>query len=334
LVLMVVVLREGRLLLIPLSIALLLAFMTYPVSRWLMRRGMSLLWSVIFCMTMLLMGGALLVWIMVAQVNAFFLEWPVLQTRIAGALGELSRYLSARLGISFESQLAWIDETMGNSGNELIPLLGNTVTSFTEFLYFLLIVPLFAGLILYYRKRLVAALLLFAGKRYASLTGEVLRESIVSYFNFVKGMIVVYVFVGVLNSVGLALLGLPHPLLLGFVAAILTFIPYVGIIAGSLLPIAIAWVNFQSVWYPLAVVAIFTIVQVVEAYVIFPWAVGSRLRINSLLLLCAIVCGGIVWGAVGMIVVVPFIGMLKLVADRVEALKALSLLFGTGKLNG
>jgi predicted PurR-regulated permease PerM len=333
LVMIVVVLREARLLMIPLTIALLLAFMTYPVSRWLMAKGMSLVWSVILCMTLLLLGGALLVWVMVAQVNAFFLEWPVLQTRITGAFEELSQYLSARLGISFESQLAWIDETMGTSGNELIPLLSNTVTSFTEFLYFLLIVPLFTGLILYNRKRLVAALMLFAGKRYASLTGDVLRESIVSYFNFVKGMIVVYVLVGILNSIGLALLGLPHPLLLGFVAAILTFIPYVGIIAGSLLPISIAWVNFQSVWYPLAVIAIFTVVQVIEAYVIFPWAVGSRLRINSLLLLCAIICGGIVWGAVGMIVVVPFTGMLKLVADRVGALKSLSLLLGTGKIN-
>jgi predicted PurR-regulated permease PerM len=51
-----------------------------------------------------------------------------------------------------------------------------------------------------------------------------------------QGMAIVYLVVGILNSIGLLLLGIPHAILFGFIAAVLTFIPYFGIMVGSLLP--------------------------------------------------------------------------------------------------
>jgi len=59
---------------------------------------------------------------------------------------------------------------------------------------------------------------------------------------------------------------------------ILTIVPDVGIIAGSLLPIAMAWITYDSIWYPLGIAGIFTFVQYREANVIFPIAVSSRLK--------------------------------------------------------
>jgi predicted PurR-regulated permease PerM len=70
-------------------------------------------------------------------------------------------------------------------------------------------------------------------------------------------MFIVYAIVGVLNSLGLLLLGVPHAIFFGFVAAILTFIPYVGIMVGALLPMAMAWITFNSIWYAVGVAAIF-----------------------------------------------------------------------------
>ena len=97
----------------------------------------------------------------------------------------------------------------------------------------------------------------------------------------------------------------------------------------SLLPIAVSWVEFNSIWYPLGVVLVFTIVQFLEAYVIFPLAVGGRLKINTLAIMIMIVVGGIFWGAAGMILFIPFISILKLIADRTESLKTLSILLGS-----
>jgi predicted PurR-regulated permease PerM len=143
-------------------------------------------------------------------------------------------------------------------------------------------------------------------------------------------MLLVYLIVGILNSIGLAIVGVPHPILFGFIASILTFIPYIGILISSLLPIAVSWITFNSIWYPLGVIIVFSIVQILEAYVIFPFAVGSRLKINTLAIIIMIVAGGILWGAAGMILFIPFTSIAKLIADRTENLKILSLLLGDG----
>lgn len=74
---------------------------------------------------------------------------------------------------------------------------------------------------------------------------------------------------------------------------------------------------------------VFTFVQILEANIIFPFAVGNRLKINTLAVIVAIVTGGILWGAAGMILFIPFMSIVKLIADRTESLKMLSLLLGS-----
>ena len=138
----------------------------------------------------------------------------------------------------------------------------------------------------------------------------------------------VYLVVGILNSIGLAIIGIPHPILFGFTASILTFIPYVGILISSLLPIAISWITFNSIWYPIGVVIVFSIVQILEAYIIFPFVVGNRLKINTLVIIIVIIIGGILWGAAGMILFIPFVSIAKLIANRTKSLKTLSILLG------
>jgi predicted PurR-regulated permease PerM len=137
--------------------------------------------------------------------------------------------------------------------------------------------------------------------------------------------------VGILNSAGLLLLGIPHAFLFGFIASILTFIPYVGILIASLLPISMAWITYNSIWYPLGVIGIFALVQYLEANLIFPLAVSSRLKINTLVTIAFIFAGAIIWGVSGMILFIPFLGILKLVADRTPSLKTLSIILGEEK---
>ncbi len=80
----------------------------------------------------------------------------------------------------------------------------------------------------------------------------------------------------------------------------------------------------------MGVIAVFTVVQLLEANVIFPFAVGNRLHINTLITLVVIVAGGIIWGIAGMILFIPFVAILKLVADKAEGMEAISILLGPG----
>jgi predicted PurR-regulated permease PerM len=91
-----------------------------------------------------------------------------------------------------------------------------------------------------------------------------------------------------------------------------------------------AWITYDSIWYPLGVVAIFTFVQYLEANVIFPVAVSSRLNVNTLAMLVAIFTGGVLWGMAGLILFVPFVGIVKLIVDHNPKWKTYSMILGTG----
>ena len=107
-------------------------------------------------------------------------------------------------------------------------------------------------------------------------------------------------------------------------AALIVAVLYIFI--SALLPITVAWITKGSIWYPLGVVGVFTFVQYLEANVIFPRVVAAQLNISTWATLVAIIAGGIIWGVSGMILFIPFIGMLKIVTDYMPEWEALNIL--------
>jgi len=277
-----------------------------------------------------LLAGAI-IYLLFVQFSEFLEEWQSLRIKLSETINQLSVFISERFDISLEKQTEFINNTLNNSGSQAFSIVRNTAYSLSESVFFLLMIPVFSTLILFHRQMLSNALYELFPKEKKNTIHEILVETINAYYNFIKGMLVVYLIVGLLNSIGLLIIGVPHPFLFGFIASILTFIPYVGIMISSLLPIAISWITYNSIWYPLAVIAVFSIVQLLEAYLIFPFAVGNRLKINTLVIIIAIIVGGILWGAAGMILFIPFVSVMKLIADRTPSLKTLSVLLGDGE---
>ena len=330
-VLAFLILYFGKTLFIPLSFSLLIGFILYPICKWMETKGLNKgIAIVVSILGVTLLVGAVL-YLLFAQFSEFLHEWQSLRTKLIETVNQLSLFISERFDISLEKQTEFINNTVNNSGSEAFSIVRNTAYSLSESAFFLIMIPVFSALILFHRQMLSNALYeLFPPERKNTIH-EILIETIHEYYNFIKGMLIVYLIVGLLNSIGLWIIGIPNPFLFGFIASILTFIPYVGIMISSLLPIAVSWITYNSIWYPLAVIAVFSIVQVLEAYIIFPFAVGSRLKINTLVIIIVVIVGGIVWGAAGMILFIPFISIIKLIADRTPSLKTLSVLLGDGE---
>lgn len=329
-VLLSLILYFGKTLFIPLSFAMLICFILYPICKWMEQKGIAQGISISISLFFVTLFFATIIYLLFEQVTEFLQEWQMLQIKLLESLSQLSAFLTERFNVSAERQLAFLKNAVNNSSMQAISLLQSTAYSFSESLFYLLMIPVFSALILFHRQMLVNALYQIFPSGKKEIIYEILIETIQAYYNFIKGMVIVYLIVGILNSIGLAIIGVPHPILFGFIASILTFIPYIGIMISSLLPIAVSWITFNSIWYPLGVIAVFSIVQVLEAYIIFPFAVGSRLKINTLAIIIMVIVGGILWGAAGMIVFIPFISILKLIADRTESLKTVSLLLGDG----
>ena len=138
----------------------------------------------------------------------------------------------------------------------------------------------------------------------------------------------VVIIMAVLNVGGLLLIGIPYAVFFGIVAALLTIIPYVGIIIGSIPPIVIALIMTDSLFYPIAVIILFVVVQTLEGNFITPKVIGSKVSVNALAAMVALVIGGFLWGAIGMILSIPITGILKVILQQSPKTRPWALILG------
>ncbi|HEY5692843.1 MAG TPA: AI-2E family transporter [Cyclobacteriaceae bacterium] len=318
----------GKPLFITLGFAVLISFILYPICVWIEKKSYKRITAIFISMMLLSLVLLSICALLVHQFISFWEEWPFIKPKLLESLDLLSTYFSDQWALTREDQNLWLKQILNTS----MPVLVKDLLSAYAFSAVMaIIIPIFSVLILYHRARLVNVIYRMVPVETRIDIKNILSLSIPTYYNFVKGMLIVYLIVGLLNSLGLWIIGVPHAFLFGFIAAILTFIPYVGIIIGSLLPITMSWITYNSIWYPVSVMALFAVVQYLEANLIFPLAVSNKLHINALATLIAIILGGILWGVAGMILFVPFLALIKLIADNHPDLKTVSMLLGTSK---
>lgn len=323
-----VVLYIGKPVFIPLSFALLISFIVYPVVKWMQQKGVPGMIAIIAAVSLVMLFVLAIIALLLQQVISFASEWSALSGQLLDSILAGSRYINEHFNITPERQEEWFKTAVENSTAGILSVIKNLL--FTSGISFVLIViiPVYAVLILYYRRVFVEVLFGFFPVEKRPVLQEILSETIHQYHNFIRGMLIVYLIVGTLNSIGLLALGIERAIFFGFVASILTFIPYVGIMVAALLPIAVSWITYDSAWYPIGVIAVFGVVQYLEANVIYPLVVGSRLHLNTLVILVAVIAGGILWGGSGMILFIPFLAILKLIADRTKGWEPVARLLG------
>ncbi len=199
--------------------------------------------------------------------------------------------------------------------------IGNTLASGTSFLAYSGIVIVYIFLFLLYRDSFKAFILYHFkedSKRKVSLTLKQIVRVIQNYF---LGVLFSVLLVGTINSLGLWALGIEYAPLFGFFAALLSIIPYVGTTIGGLLPTLFALLNYDEYWKPIAVIILYQLVQTVEGNFITPKIVGSKVSINALVAIVALLVGASFWGIAGMVLSIPLVAVFKVVCDNVETLK-------------
>lgn len=323
------ILYWGKTVFIPISYAILISFILLPLCQWLEKKHLPRPLAITISLLGLLALITAIVILLAGQLGQFATEWPALKSKVLTTWTDMQSFVYSRTSYTVEEQNKWINETLSGTTGGLLSFIKSFVYGSVVNAVLLILIPILSALLLYSREKWLRVLILIFKDTKPEEVKQLLKETVHAYSNFIKGMGIVYFSVGMLNSIGLLALGIPHPFLFGFIASILTFIPYVGIMVASLLPITISWMEFDSAWYPLGVIAVFTVVQYLEANVIFPLAVSSRLDINPFMTIVVILLGGLMWGASGMILFVPFAAILKLIADRSEKLKTIRELLGS-----
>ena len=122
---------------------------------------------------------------------------------------------------------------------------------------------------------------------------------------FIRGQVSVCVILGLYYSLGLHFVGLELGLLVGFLAGIISFIPYVGSISGFLISIILALAQFGDMTKIIEVVAVFVIGQFVEGNFLTPKLVGDNIGLHPVWVMFALLAGGVLLGFLGLMIAVP-----------------------------
>lgn len=325
-----VLLYFGKPLLIPMSFGLLIAIICYPFCKRLERWGWSRALSVVVSISMIALIFLALLVLLVYELNILAESKPEIIAKLNSSIPAVRSWLE-EMGVKMKLQTDILQNLAGSFRDNTTGILNGLLSATTSALLSLILVPLFAVLFLLHRNTFVQFFETIAGEKYKKGISAILHESITSYFRFVKGTFFVYCIVGVLNSVGLLLLGIEHALLFGMIAAFMTIIPYIGIMISAALPISIALITKDSWWYAGGVIVVFSLVQYLEANVIYPRVVGQQLNVSTWAILVTIIAGTILWGLAGMILFVPFVGILKIVSDHIPELRAVNILLSRNK---
>ncbi|RBI84047.1 AI-2E family transporter [Rhodosalinus halophilus] len=208
-----------------------------------------------------------------------------------------------------------IGATIQSRGAELLNTVVASVGSLLNVVLLFVVVPVVAVYLLLDWDRMIAEIDTLLPRDHAPVIRRLAREIDASMSGFLRGMGTVCLILGTYYAVALMLVGLNFGLVVGFVAGILTFIPYVGAIVGGVLAIGLALFQFWGDWlWIVAVAAIFQVGQLVEGNVLTPRLVGSSVGLHPVWLLFALSVFGSLFGFVGMLVAVPVAAALGVLA--------------------
>jgi predicted PurR-regulated permease PerM len=328
--LLIMTLYLGQALWITLIAATILSFLMLPIVRRLERaylpRWLASLFGVFFVVAVV---GSL-VYFVGSQLLGLIDDLPKLQASIEQKSEKMYEYVADRAHISPKEQSAWIDEKkkelLGSGTTSLLSIFRATGAALAS----MVLIPVIMFFMLIYREKFNVFLQAFCGTHYDNVMTVAVKISKISQ-RYIRGLALDIAILTCLNAIGFLALDLEYALLFAFLAALLNIIPYVGVLIGSALPVAMALLTKDSPFVAVAVLGVCVVVQFIDNNFITPKVVGSSVNINPLASIVALVLGGMIWGLAGMLLSIPLAGMFKVICDHVESLRPYGYLLGEEK---
>lgn len=209
-------------------------------------------------------------------------------------------------GSALHETLLTVGETIRSRGGELLETILSSALSVINIVVLIVVAPVVAVYLLLDWDRMIARIDDLLPRDHAPVIRRLAGEIDATLSSFIRGMGTVCLILGTYYAIALMLVGLQFGLVVGFVAGLVTFIPYLGALIGGALALGLGLFQFWGDWVSLGLVAgIFALGQVVEGNILTPKLVGSSVGLHPVWLLLALSVFGALFGFIGMLVAVP-----------------------------
>ena len=326
--LLVFVLHKLHSILLPLFFAALLSVLLLPMVRRLENRGWPSVLAIIAALLVMVLAITGLIMVFGYQLMELRAELPLLQQKLLVLFNQGQQWGHQRFGLDVMSKEELIDKSMESFKKSAGGYLGSTLSTTAGVLSVLTLVPIYIFCFLYYRDHMRQFMFRFVApdKRTSVLHTLDNIQSVVQAY--ISGLLTVIFIVAVLNAIGLLVLGVKFAIFFAAFASVMAVIPYIGIMVGAAIPALVTLVETGSPARAAAVVGVFMVVQFLEGNFITPMVTGSKVSINPMAAIVALILGGELWGTAGMILSIPLVAVLKVVFDANKSLEPWGFLLG------
>lgn len=355
-VVVVACLYWARTVFIPVALAVFLTFLLAPLITTLQRRGLKRLPSVIL---VVMLAGALLgggVWLVTAQVTSLAGEVPKYTENIKGKVKSLRHLGQGSVTGGLEKMIqeitgAWNLPTTSQKREHgdkppvaasqrpttvvlepesptWLAQMPALLTSLLETLGGLALVLVLVVFMLLKREDMRNRLIRLVSHGQITVMTKALEDAGHRISRFLLMQLIVNATVGLSVGLGLLAIGVQYAFLWGLVAAVLRYIPYIGIWIAALPPILLSLAMFEGWSQPLLVMGLFLAIELLASNVAEPRMYGHSIGVSEVALLVAAAFWAFLWGPIGLILSSPLTVCLVVLGKYVPQLKFLDVLLG------
>jgi predicted PurR-regulated permease PerM len=306
--------------LLPFILGMALAYLLDPLADWLERIGMNRFWAtitiVVLTVLVLALVALIVIPLLVAQLAGFLERLPSYVAQLQ-SLGD--HFFATRIGQYFKTQGggANVDQMVSQGAAWIATVVasvwagGQAVIGVVSLL---VVTPVVAFYLLYDWDTMLARLDGLLPREHADTIRILGRDINLAIAGFIRGQGALCAILGLFYAIVLSVIGLNFGFLIGCVAGVISFIPFVGSIVGLVVAVGVAVVQFWPDWvWVVAVAGVFAVGQFIEGNILQPRLVGSSIGVHPVWLMFALFAFGYLFGFVGLLLAVPLAAALGVV---------------------
>jgi predicted PurR-regulated permease PerM len=309
LVLMIV----GQMVIAPLVFAVILTMALTPACNWMEEKGLSRLWAIVLTFV----GIAVTLSVILVLVSITFAnvirDLPEIQSQIEKGLVLLNKEVNDIFGVSNEDLRSYARDHSENILSQAWGFVEELFNSSIVIVGNIFLTLLYVFFLLLYRKGIKKVLTQSSSGEFSKSAANLLSKVKDVVRSYAFGLLIVILLLGTVNSIGLWMIGIDYAFFWGYLAGLMTVIPYIGTTLGGFLPFLYALATTDTIWQPAAIVIMYFSIQQLEGNLITPNIVGSQMNVNPLAVIIALIVGALIWGIAGMILSLPAVGILRVV---------------------
>jgi len=313
----------------PLAFGTLFSYLLFPPANFLEKKGFPRILAIITVLLGALFIIAVIFFLFYRQLQGLLNNFDSLKTNAGKNIELLQNQISNWFGIKDNGLEIFlkkqVDQFFGGDMNGV----GKAFTATTGTVFRIIILPIYVFLLLYYRTKFAYFILKLVDRKSKPTAVKILRDISHVAARYMGGVTIVVLILATINSTGLAIIGVQYAILLGIVSALFNYIPYFGTLMGGAVPFLFVLLSTSDPgYYGLRVALLFMVVQFTENYILTPNIVGGNVRINPLVIIVGLVAGGMIWGIPGLLVIIPFLAILKIIFMHIPSLNPYAYLLG------